>query len=186
METSLSHQQKIERLETEKRQLENRIRQLKHAAHTAERKRLTRAKIILGSLVLRNHAELLRQLITRGFSAGWRTSAVGLSQCNEGRLTFIGSVSVGGDFGKDIAKLPEPFNKGEAHVRVAGVSPRCPCVSAICGKGSLPLARHPIFFPKSRKASLVIWRSFISRSGRSAGLKDTVPLPKSPMTRDAN
>jgi hypothetical protein len=32
-------------------------------AHTAERKRLTRAKIILGSLVLRNHVELLRQLI---------------------------------------------------------------------------------------------------------------------------
>ena len=64
METSLSHQQKIERLETEKRQLENRIRQLKHAAHTAERKRLTRAKIILGSLVLRNHAELLPKLIT--------------------------------------------------------------------------------------------------------------------------
>jgi hypothetical protein len=63
METSLSHQQKIERLETEKRQLENRIRQLKHAAHTAERKRLTRAKIILGSLVLRNHVQLLRQLI---------------------------------------------------------------------------------------------------------------------------
>ena len=63
METSLSHQQKIERLETEKRQLENRIRQLKHAAHTAERKRLTRAKIILGSLVLRNHVELLRHLI---------------------------------------------------------------------------------------------------------------------------
>ena len=43
METSLSDQQKIERLETEKRQLENRIKQLKHAAHTAERKRLTRA-----------------------------------------------------------------------------------------------------------------------------------------------
>ena len=63
METAISHQQKIERLETEKRQLENRIRQLKHAAHTAERKRLTRAKIILGSLVLRNHVELLRQLI---------------------------------------------------------------------------------------------------------------------------
>jgi LPS O-antigen subunit length determinant protein (WzzB/FepE family) len=59
METPLSNQQKIERLETEKMQLENRIRQLKHAAHTAERKRLTRAKIILGSLVLRNHAELL-------------------------------------------------------------------------------------------------------------------------------
>jgi hypothetical protein len=63
METSLSHQQKIERLETEKRQLENRIRLLKHAAHTAERKRLTRAKIILGALVLRNHVELLRHLI---------------------------------------------------------------------------------------------------------------------------
>jgi hypothetical protein len=63
MDTPISHHQKIERLEAEKRQLEDRIRQLKHAAQTAERKRLTRAKIILGSLVLRNHAELLRRLI---------------------------------------------------------------------------------------------------------------------------
>ncbi len=63
METAISRQQKIERLETEKRQLENRIRQLKHAAQTAERKRLTRVKIILGSLMLRNHAELVPQLI---------------------------------------------------------------------------------------------------------------------------
>jgi uncharacterized protein (DUF3084 family) len=63
METAISHQQKIERLETEKRQLEDRIRQLKHAAQTAERKRLTRAKIILGALMLRNHGELLPQLI---------------------------------------------------------------------------------------------------------------------------
>jgi hypothetical protein len=63
METTISHQQKIERLETEKRQLENRIRQLKHAARTTERKRLTRVKIILGSLMLRNHSELLPQLI---------------------------------------------------------------------------------------------------------------------------
>jgi hypothetical protein len=63
MESSFPHQQKIERLETEKRQLEDRIKQLKHAVHTAERKRLTRAKIIVGSLVLRNHIELLRQLI---------------------------------------------------------------------------------------------------------------------------
>jgi hypothetical protein len=64
METAISHQQKIERLEAEKRQLDDRIRQLKHAAQTAERKRLTRAKIIVGSLVLRNHAELLPKLIT--------------------------------------------------------------------------------------------------------------------------
>jgi uncharacterized protein (DUF3084 family) len=63
MEPTISHQQKIERLETEKRQLENRIRQLKHEAQTAERKRLTRVKIILGSLMLRNHSELLPQLI---------------------------------------------------------------------------------------------------------------------------
>ena len=63
METAISHQQKIERLETEKRQLEDRIRQLKHAAQTAERKRLTRAKIILGALMLRNHGELLPQLM---------------------------------------------------------------------------------------------------------------------------
>jgi hypothetical protein len=61
META--HRQKIERLETEKRQLEDRIRQLKHAAQAAERKRLTRAKIILGSLMLRSHSELLPHLI---------------------------------------------------------------------------------------------------------------------------
>jgi hypothetical protein len=63
METAIPNHQKIERLEAEKRQLEDRIRQLKHAAQTAERKRLTRAKIILGSLMLRNHSELLAQLI---------------------------------------------------------------------------------------------------------------------------
>jgi uncharacterized protein (UPF0335 family) len=49
METPITHHHKIERLEAEKRQLEDRIRQLKHAAQTAERKRLTRVKIILGS-----------------------------------------------------------------------------------------------------------------------------------------
>jgi LPS O-antigen subunit length determinant protein (WzzB/FepE family) len=63
MEISISRHQKIERLEAEKRQLEDRIKQLKHAAQTAERKRLTRVKIILGSLMLRNHSELLPQLI---------------------------------------------------------------------------------------------------------------------------
>jgi hypothetical protein len=63
METLITHQHKIERLESEKRQLENRIRQLKYAALTAERKRLTRVKIILGSLMLRNHSNLLPQLI---------------------------------------------------------------------------------------------------------------------------
>jgi LPS O-antigen subunit length determinant protein (WzzB/FepE family) len=63
METAISNHQKIERLEAEKRQLEDRIRQLKHAAQTAERKRLTRAKIILGALMLRSHSELLPQLI---------------------------------------------------------------------------------------------------------------------------
>jgi uncharacterized protein (DUF3084 family) len=63
METAISNHQKIERLEAEKRHLEDRIKQLKHAAQTAERKRLTRAKIILGSLVLKNHLELLPQLI---------------------------------------------------------------------------------------------------------------------------
>jgi LPS O-antigen subunit length determinant protein (WzzB/FepE family) len=68
METAISNHQKIERLEAEKRQLEDRIRQLKHAAQTAERKRLTRAKIILGSLVLRNHSELLLQLIAEASS----------------------------------------------------------------------------------------------------------------------
>jgi hypothetical protein len=59
----ITHYQKIERLEAEKRQLEDRIRQLKHVAQTVERKRLTRVKIILGSLILRNHSELLPQLI---------------------------------------------------------------------------------------------------------------------------
>jgi LPS O-antigen subunit length determinant protein (WzzB/FepE family) len=63
METSISRHQKIERLEAEKRQLEDRIRQLRHAAQIAERKRLTRAKIILGSLMLKNHSGLLPQLI---------------------------------------------------------------------------------------------------------------------------
>ena len=63
MEIPNTHHQKIERLEAEKRQLEDRIRQLKHAAQTAERKRLTRAKIILGSLMLKNHAELLSKLV---------------------------------------------------------------------------------------------------------------------------
>jgi hypothetical protein len=63
METSITHHHKIEKLEAEKRQLEDRIRQLKHAAQTAERKRLTRVKIMLGSLMLRNHSELLPQLI---------------------------------------------------------------------------------------------------------------------------
>ena len=63
MESTITHQQKIERLEAEKRQLEDRIRQFKHAAQTAERKRLTRVKIILGSLMLKNHSELLPQLI---------------------------------------------------------------------------------------------------------------------------
>ncbi len=63
MEIPITHHQKIERLEAEKRQLDDRIRQLKHAAQTAERKRLTRAKIILGSLMLRNHAELLPKLV---------------------------------------------------------------------------------------------------------------------------
>jgi len=63
METAITHQEKIDRLEVEKKRLEDRIRQLKRAAHTTERKRLTRAKIILGSLVLRDHQQLLARLI---------------------------------------------------------------------------------------------------------------------------
>jgi hypothetical protein len=63
MEPPITHHQKIEKLEAEKRQFEDRMRQLKHAAQTAERKRLTRVKIILGSLMLRDHSELLPQLI---------------------------------------------------------------------------------------------------------------------------
>jgi hypothetical protein len=61
----ITHQQKIERLEAERRQLEDRIRRLKRAAQTAERKKLTRAKIILGALILRDYQPLLRQLITQ-------------------------------------------------------------------------------------------------------------------------
>jgi hypothetical protein len=63
MEIATTHRQKIEKLEIERRQLEERIRRLKRAAQTAERKKLTRAKIILGALVLRDHQPLLRQLI---------------------------------------------------------------------------------------------------------------------------
>jgi hypothetical protein len=63
MEITTTHRQKIEKLESERRQIEDRIRRLKHAAQTAERKKLTRAKIILGALVLRDHQSLLRQLI---------------------------------------------------------------------------------------------------------------------------
>ena len=63
MNIPTAHRQKIEKLETERRQLEDRIRRLKRAAQTAERKKLTRAKIILGALVLRDHQALLRQLI---------------------------------------------------------------------------------------------------------------------------
>jgi hypothetical protein len=63
METATSHRLKIEKLETERRQIDDRIRRLKRAAQTAERKKFTRAKIILGALVLRDHQQLLRQLI---------------------------------------------------------------------------------------------------------------------------
>ena len=63
METAITHQEKIDRLEVEKKRLEDRIRQIKRAAHTTERKRLTRAKIIIGSLVLRDHQQFLARLI---------------------------------------------------------------------------------------------------------------------------
>jgi hypothetical protein len=63
MQITTSHQQKIERLEAEKRQIEDRIRRFKRATKTVERKTLTRAKIILGALVLRDHQRLLPQLI---------------------------------------------------------------------------------------------------------------------------
>ncbi|MCK9589632.1 MAG: hypothetical protein WC076_13885 [Terrimicrobiaceae bacterium] len=65
MEITTSHRQKIERLEAERQQLEDRIRRLKQAAQTAERKKLTRAKIILGALVLRDHQSILRQIIAK-------------------------------------------------------------------------------------------------------------------------
>jgi len=65
MQITTSHQQKIERLETERRQIDDRLRQLKRAAQTAERKKLTRAKIVLGALVLRDHQRLLPQLIAQ-------------------------------------------------------------------------------------------------------------------------
>jgi Mg2+ and Co2+ transporter CorA len=63
MQITTSHQQKIERLEAERRQIEDRLRRMKRAAQTAERKKQTRAKIILGALVLRDHQKLLPQLI---------------------------------------------------------------------------------------------------------------------------
>ncbi len=63
MEIPSNSQQKIEKLEIEKRQIEERIRRLRHEAKTTERKRLTRAKIILGGLVLRDHQALLSGLI---------------------------------------------------------------------------------------------------------------------------
>lgn len=64
MEIPTTSQQKIEKLEAEKRQIEERIRRLRHEAKTTERKRLTRAKIILGGLVLRDHQALLSQLLS--------------------------------------------------------------------------------------------------------------------------
>lgn len=63
MKITLSPQQKIERLEAERRQLEDRIRRLKRSAQTVERKKLTRAKIIIGALILRDHQPLLPRLI---------------------------------------------------------------------------------------------------------------------------
>ncbi len=65
MKITTSPQQKIARLETERQQLEERIRLLKRAAQTAERKKLTRAKIILGALVLRDHQSLLPDLLSK-------------------------------------------------------------------------------------------------------------------------
>jgi hypothetical protein len=84
----ITHQQKIERLEAERRQLEDRIRRLKRAAQTAERKKLTRAKIILGALILRDYQPLLRQLITQGVAAGRRASALRVSSGCEGSATL--------------------------------------------------------------------------------------------------
>lgn len=63
MKITTSPQQKIQKLEAERRQLEDRIRQLKRSAQTADRKRITRAKIIIGALVLRDHQSLLQRLI---------------------------------------------------------------------------------------------------------------------------
>lgn len=65
MKITTSSQQKLERLEAEKKNLEDRIRQLKRSAQTAERKRMTRAKIILGALVLRDHQPLLKQIVAK-------------------------------------------------------------------------------------------------------------------------
>jgi LPS O-antigen subunit length determinant protein (WzzB/FepE family) len=65
MQITTSHQQKIERLEAEKRQIDDRLRRMRRAAQTAERKKITRAKIILGALVLRDHQRLLPQLIAQ-------------------------------------------------------------------------------------------------------------------------
>jgi len=51
MQITTSHQQKIERLKAERQQIDDRLRRLQRAAQTAERKKLTRAKIILGALI---------------------------------------------------------------------------------------------------------------------------------------
>lgn len=65
MQITISHQQKIERLEAERRQIDERLRRMRRAAQTVERKKITRAKIILGALVLRGHQRLLPQLIAQ-------------------------------------------------------------------------------------------------------------------------
>ena len=69
--------------------------------------------------------------------------------------TVVGLVSVRSLFGNDGAQLPEPFKKGEAHLRIARVSPQCWCVSAVGGEGSLPLPGHLPFLPKSQGTSLL-------------------------------
>jgi hypothetical protein len=61
MSTLNRHQ--IAKLEDDRRKIEERLRRLKREAQTAERKKITRAKIILGALVLRDQAPLLPSLI---------------------------------------------------------------------------------------------------------------------------
>ena len=136
MEITPSHQQKIDRLEAERRQLEDRIRRLKRAAQTAERKRLTRAKIILGALVLRDHQPLLRQLITEASpqDAELLRSVFFPQAAKEappiGRLAEVSGHPCTQDF-----RATGAFSKkGEAHLRIAGSPPRRPCAPPLAGR----------------------------------------------------
>jgi hypothetical protein len=86
----------------------------------------------------------------------------------------------------DRTESPEPFKKGEAHLRIAGVFTRCWCVSAVGGKSSLPLAEgHPLLSYKPGDVALAM-AIFHLPFARSAGQKGTVPSRRLPTTRAVN